>query len=206
MRRQLVDSRPAAELGTAHQGQIEALDRLQAIERLNLTLVRSAEFSGRAGVDELASQTINLLNAREARPSVFAEQIAFNMFPQSADTRLGADLSQFLGTISYPPTMQSLNVPVFHGFAAAVQLQFAADIDFIECQKLLAGLENVLVKQASAGPISDCNQSFSCVISHLEQAQDQPSSLQFWLIADPMRYGLANNYVNVVEFLLKSFL
>jgi len=182
------------------------LGRVQAVEQLGVTLLRSSEFRGKAGVDELAAQTISLLNAREVRPSVYPEQIAFNILPEAADERLGDDLRQFLGTISYTPSLQTLNVPIFHGFAAAVQLQFADEIDIEDCRKLLAGLDNVVIKQTSAGPISDCNQSFSCVISHLEQARDQPSSLQFWLIADPMRYGLANNYVNVVEFLLKSFL
>ncbi|TNF90744.1 MAG: hypothetical protein JSU67_08685 [Gammaproteobacteria bacterium] len=182
------------------------LNRLQPIEQLNLTLVRSAEFRGKPGVDELASQTINLLNAREAVASVFPEQIAFNFFPEAVDVRLQTDLNQFLGNISYSTMLQTLNVPVFHGFAAGVQLRFAAEVAFEACHKLLMSLENVDVKKASSGPISDCNQSFSCVLSHLEQAREQPSSLQFWMIADPMRYGLANNYVNVVDFLLKSFL
>lgn len=182
------------------------LDRMQELLEVDVTLVHSAEFRGKAGVDELASQTINLLNAREAKAKVFPEQIAFNFFPETADTHLGADLRRFLGNMSYSPRLQVLNVPAFHGFAAAVQLRFAAEVDPGECGQLLAGLENVVVKQASAGPISDCNQSFSCIVSHLGQARDQPSSLQFWVIADPMRYGLANNYVNVIDFLLKSFL
>ena len=182
------------------------LDRMQPLIQIDIMLVRSAEFRGKAGVDELASQTINLLNAREAKADVFPEQIAFNFFPETADTRMGADLRQFLGNISFSPRLQVLNVPVFHGFAAAVRMQFAADVDPELCKRLLPELENVMVKQSSAGPIIDCNQSFSCVVSHLEQAPDQPSSLQFWVIADPMRYGLANNYVNVIDFLLKSFL
>ena len=182
------------------------LGRVRPVEQLSVTLLRSSEFRGKAGVDELAAQTIGLLNAREVRPSVYPEQIAFNILPEAVDARLGNDLRQFLGTISYSPRLQTLNVPVFHGFAAAVQLHFTDEVDIQDCRKLLEGLENVVIKATSAGPISDCSQSFSCVISHLEQAQDQPSSLQFWLIADPMRYGLANNYVNVVEFLLKSFL
>ena len=183
-----------------------ALDGLQSIKQLGLTLLRSAEFHGKPGVDELASQTINLLNTREVISSVFPEQIAFNVLPEAVDSRIISDLDQFLGTISYSPMVQTLNVPIFHGFAAAVQLRFDSDIALIDCRKRLESLDNLLVKKGSASPISDCNQSFSCVISHLEQAPNQPSGLQFWMIADPMRYGLANNYVNVAEFLLKSFL
>ena len=182
------------------------LNRMQPIAQLNITLIRSAEFQGKPGVDELASQTINLLNAREVTPSVFPEQIAFNVLPEASDSRLSSDLARFLGTISYPPVLQTLNVPIFHGFAAAVQLRFVSEVALEECGKLLESMDNLVLKQGPASPISDCNQSFSGIVSQLEQAADQPAELRFWMIADPMRYGLANNFVNVTEFLLKSFL
>lgn len=196
---------PGAELSCLLPALLQ-LERMQAIVQLNITLMRSAEFYGKPGVDELASQTIDLLNARKARTNVFPQQIAFNIFPEAVDTRLNSDLSQFLGTISYSPMLQMLNVPIFHGFAAAVQLRFDTEVALDDCRKRLASLDNMTIKKGHASPVSDCNQSFSCVISQLGQAPDQASSLQFWMLADPMRYGLANNYVNLTEFLLKSFL
>ncbi len=196
---------PGAELSCLLPALLQ-LNRMQSIVQLNITLMRSAEFYGKPGVDELASQTIDLLSARKAHASVFPQQIAFNVFPEAVDTRLNSDLSQFLGTISYSPVLQTLNVPIFHGFAAAVQIRFDSGVALEDCRKLLAALDNLVIKKGAASPISDCNQSFSCVISQLGQVPNQASSLQFWMIADPMRYGLANNYVNLTEFLLKSFL
>jgi aspartate-semialdehyde dehydrogenase len=182
------------------------LDRVAPIEHINITLLRSAEFHGKAGVDELASQTINLLNTRAVEPVVYAQQIAFNLLPETTDSLIESDLRQFLGNNSYSVALQTANVPIFHGLAAAVQLRFASNISLEGCKSRLAGLANMAVKNGPVSPISDCNQSFSCVISQLEQAPNQPSCLQFWMITDPMRYGLANNYVNVTGFLLKSFL
>lgn len=182
------------------------LDRLYSIERINLTLLRSAEFFGKAGVDELASQTVNLLNSRTVEPEVFAQQIAFNLLPEIADTVVDADLRQIMGNSSYSGGLQSITVPVFHGFAAAVQISFNIDVKVEDFISHLQALDQVQVKNGPASLIADCNQSFSCIINQLEQAPNQASNLQFWMIADPMRYGLANNFVNVTEFLLKSFL
>ena len=182
------------------------LDKLAGVAQLNLTLLRSTEFYGKAGIDELASQTVNLLNGRSIEPSVFAQQIAFNLLPGMSDEAVEADLRHYLGTNSYPIALQTVNVPIFHGFAAAVQIRFTSDASLEDCKKSLSSLDKISIKKVDANPISDSNQSFGCVISQLEQAPDQPSSLQFWMIADPMRYGLANNYVNVTDFLLKSFL
>jgi aspartate-semialdehyde dehydrogenase len=182
------------------------LDRVAGITQLNLTLLRSAEFRGKSGIDELASQTLNLLNGRPVESSVFPQQMAFNLLPEPCDSTVEADLRHYLGTISYPMAMQTVNVPMFHGFVAAVQVQFEVDVSVEDCKNCLSALQKVTLKDSGASPITDCNESFSCVISHLEQATDRPSSLQFWMVTDPMRYGLANNYVNVTDFLLKSFL
>jgi aspartate-semialdehyde dehydrogenase len=182
------------------------LDRLASIAVLRITLLQSAEFRGKAGIDELASQTVNLLNARTIEARVYPQQIAFNLLPQATDTRVEADIRQIVGNSTCSLALQTVIVPVFHGFAAAVQIEFAEEAGLEACRRSLSRLENVILKNSESSPIVDCNQSFSCVLSQLEQTSDQPSNLQFWMIADPMRYGLANNYVNVLDFLLKSFL
>lgn len=183
-----------------------ALDGLATISALRVTLLRSAEFHGRAGIDELASQTVNLLNSRDIDTRVYSQQIAFNLIPEATDPALEADIRHHLGNSSYPLSLQTVNVPLFHGFAAAVQMEFASAASLDSCRECLGGVENLALRSSGSSPISDRDQSFGCAISLLEQAPDQPPNLRFWLVADPMRYGLANNYVNVVDFLLKSFL
>ena len=182
------------------------LNRMETVVQLNLTFMQSAGFYGKAGVDELASQTVNLLNSREVKADVFQQQIAFNLLTTAGDHRLGTDLQYFFGNSAFSSVQQTVNVPVFHGLAVAIQIKFDADIDFSACDRRLSAIPNVVVKKSPISIISDCNQSFNCTISHLQQVPNQPAMLQFWMMADPMRYGLANNYVNVLEFLLKSFL
>ena len=196
---------PCAELACLLPTLIE-LDRLASISALHITLLRSAEFYGKAGVDELASQTVNLLSGRPVEAQVFPQQIAFNLLPLSTDESIATDIRQYLGNSSCSTALQSVDVPLFHGFAAAVQIEFAEEADVEAFRRCLSRLDNVTLQNSGSSPITDCNQSFSCVLSQLNQASDQPSNLQFWMIADPMRYGLANNYVNVLDFLLKSFL
>ncbi len=180
-----------------------ALDRLAGISRLQLTLLRSAEFHGKAGVDELASQTVNLLNARAVEARVFPRQIAFSLIPETAPPGLATDLLHYLGNSSCSLSLQIVNVPLFHGFSAAVQLGFSADASLDSCRECLERLANITLEDSLS---SDEENSFDCTLGMVEQAPHQPPNLQFWLSADAMRYGLANNYVNVLDFLLKSFL
>jgi aspartate-semialdehyde dehydrogenase len=179
------------------------LDRLAGISRLQVTLLRSAEFHGKAGVDELASQTINLLNARGVESRIFPRQIAFSLIPEKTTPGLIADLGHYLGSSSCSLSVQSVNVPLFHGFAAAVQLGFSAEASLESCRECLGRLDKVSFNDLLS---SDEDDSFGCTLGLVEQAPHQPPNLQFWLAADAMKYGLANNYVNVLDFLLKSFL
>ncbi len=185
---------------------LRELDSFAGISQLNVTLMRSTEFRGKAGIDELASQTVNLLNSRPVEPRIYSQQIAFNLLPEPTSPQLESDLRQSLGNSSYALALQTVNVPLFHGFVAAVQIGFDSEIKQEDCEARLSALDNITIKNTDSSPISDCNQSFGCIISDLYQASDQPSNLQLWMLADPMRYGLANNYVNVADFLLKSFL
>ncbi len=187
-------------------GVLPELHRVFEINGINLVFIQSAESRGRAAIDELASQTVSLLNAREVASKVYPLQIAFNIIPATGLSNLNTDLPALLGKSDINCIHQVIEVPVFHGFAAAIQLEFASGVNLQGIGEVLNEIQGVSLTGADASPISDCNQSFSCVINRLDQAQNQTNSLQFWMIADPMRYGLANNYVNVTDILLKSFL
>ena len=187
-------------------GVLPVLHQRFPITHINTVLMRSAELRGKAGIDELASQTVALLNSKEANPQVYPLQIAFNVIPGASDQIFNRDIADVIGSETIKCVHQIVDVPVFHGLSAAVQLTFLSEVDLSACQSILEGIKNVQLKSTVSSPISDCNQSFGCVISRLEQAPNQPKTLQFWMIADPIRYGLANNYVNITDILLKSFL
>lgn len=187
-------------------GLLPSLQALAPIAKINTVFLRSAESKGKQGIDELAEQTVALLNGRDVTPAVYPLQIAFNMLPASAITQLNDDLPRLLGDKNIDCVHQVIEVPVFHGLSAAVQLTFQQPIDVKHCEKVLNGLDNVVLKSAQVSPITDCSQSFNCVISRLTKPEKQANTVQFWLVADPLRYGLASNYVNVVDILLKSFL
>jgi len=187
-------------------GVLPALHQKFPISHINSVFMRSAEAKDKAGVNELASQTIALLNSQEVKPELYPQQIAFNLLPVASSPEFNEDLARILGSSTIRSVHQMIDVPIFHGLSAAIQLSFDSEVTLNACNRIFQANQGVRLKSTQSSPISDCNQTFSCVINRLEQAQNQPHTLQFWMIADPIRYGLANNYVNATEILLKSFL
>ncbi len=52
------------------------------IDRINVCTYQAVSGTGKEAIDELAGQTARLLNGKDAEPSVYPRQIAFNVIPQ----------------------------------------------------------------------------------------------------------------------------
>ena len=182
------------------------LQRIEAIRQLQVTWLQSASHYGKPGIDELASQTINLLNTREIKPSVFSQQIAFNMITSAVEPVIAEEIASFLDLSVAQVSQNAIVAPVFYGLAASVTVSFDAMVDLDALTTALKQVDGVIVNNGESSLVSDCNQSFSCTISQMHTAPDDSLTLSFWLMADPDRYGLARNYVSLSDFLQNSFL
>ena len=61
---------------------LKPLHDTYGIKRVNVATYQSVSGSGRSGIEELALQTSNLLNAKEIKKNIYPAQIAFNCIPQ----------------------------------------------------------------------------------------------------------------------------
>jgi aspartate-semialdehyde dehydrogenase len=185
---------------------LKAIDTINPVTKLHITAIRSAEMQGKAAIDELAGQTVELLSGRDATVVVYPEQIAFNLIPSSPQVSVGKEIHHFFPNLTTKPTFQTIDVAAFHGIAISVGFECSGEIFPLEIKKQFEILSGVEISDQIVSPITHCNQSFSCVISQFEQAEASASTGSFWLVSDPLRYGLARNYINVTGFLLNSFL
>lgn len=196
---------PAAETSCVLDALL-TIQRVESIRHIQITWLQSASHYGKPGIDELASQTINLLNTREIKPAVFPQQIAFNMITLPVNHSIADEISGFLGLSAAEVSQNVIVAPVFYGLAAAITVSFDSAIDVDAMSAVLDQLDGISVNHGESSLVSDCNQSFNCTISQMQTPADDCLSLSFWLMADPDRYGLARNYVSLSEFLQNSFL
>ncbi len=64
---------------------LKPLHDVATITRINVATYQAVSGTGRAGINELAHQTAQLLNARPVEPELYPKQIAFNLFPHIGD-------------------------------------------------------------------------------------------------------------------------
>jgi aspartate-semialdehyde dehydrogenase len=166
------------------------------------------------GVDELETQTTNLLSFRPTQQTVFDVQVAFNLLssygesskPRLEDTRaaIARDVAQFLSGRAPVPAIQLVQAPVFYGYAFAAYAEFASPPPSGQLESVLA---NLGVKIAAAGDPAPTNVSVAGE-SEIQLAEIKPDpnvagGVWLWGVADNLRLA-ATNAVRIAEELVAS--
>jgi aspartate-semialdehyde dehydrogenase len=162
------------------------------------------------GIEELETQTTNLLSFRPIEHAVFGAQVAFNLFsgqheggrPHLGDVRdtIARDVAALLDGHAPLPAIQLVQAPVFYGYA------FAAYAEFDGAQapeQLEAAFANLGVKIGEPGGPTSVSVAGESEI-HLARMQHDPNvagGIWLWGAADNLRLA-ATNAVRIAEELL----
>lgn len=189
---------------------IKPLLEAVGITRINITTLEPVSVAGKAGVDELAAQTVALLNMKEAASRVFPQQIAFNVVPQigslegngytDGEMKLVWETQKVLGRsdISLNPT--AVLVPVFFGCSMAVHLECHTHLSATEAQAMLATAPGVsLVDSGTPTPVGNATKDEAVYVGRLREDISQPNGLDLWITMDNVRKGAALNAVQIAE-------
>lgn len=181
-------------------------------QRLVLLFFPPVSERDQAGIEELESQTTNLLSFRPIENPVFGAQVAFNLLsehgertkPGLADARstIAGDVARYLTGRAPIPAIQLVQAPVFYGYAFAAYAEFSS----IESpEQLEAALSNLGAKVAAPGDEAPTNVSVAGESEiHLARVAPDPSvsrGVWLWGAADNLRLA-ATNAVRIAEELL----
>jgi len=171
-----------------------------ALQRLTITIFRAVSESGRAGIEELESQTSHLLSFQPVGNAVFATQAAFTLLPRFApeskhdlrveETEIRAEVSAALADAAEDAkiSLALVHAPVFYGmtFSACADLGAGADM-----AKLGAALKEAgwnIAGETEAGPsnVSVAGES-QLHVSEPRADFSRAGAWWFWGAADNLR-------------------
>jgi aspartate-semialdehyde dehydrogenase len=167
-----------------------------------------------AGVEELESQTTNLLSFREISHSVFDVQVAFNLLsrygagsrPRLEDVRRGIarHVAHFLAGRAAIPAIQLVQAPVFYGYAFAVYAEFASPKPPEHLEAAFADLGVCVAAPDATAPtnVSVAGES-EIQLARIEPDPIVATGAWLWGVADNLRLGAANAVRIAEEILAK---
>ena len=197
---------------------LAALKPVLQPRQLQVTAMLSISTLGRSGVQELARQTAELLNARPLEPKAVDRQIAFNLLAQVGEVddqghaqlekRLAAEIQQLLSLPELPVAATCALVPVFFGDSLALGVYADSDIDISAAQQLLEVAPGIELVEPGDYPtaVGDAVGQDQVYVGRVRCGVSDPRQLNLWIASDNVRKGAALNAVQIAELLIKHYL
>ncbi|MGG2400016.1 aspartate-semialdehyde dehydrogenase [Pseudomonas sp. SH1-B] len=197
---------------------LAALKPLLQPSQVQVSAMLAISTLGRSGVQELARQTAELLNARPLETRTVDRQVAFNMLAQvgavdeqghaELEKRLAAELQQLSGLPGLAVGATCALAPVFFGDSLALAIHGQTDVDVAAAQRLLEEAEGIELIEAGDYPtaVGDAVGQDLVYIGRIRRGVSDPRQLNLWIASDNVRKGAALNAVQIAELLIKHYL
>ncbi|EST58315.1 aspartate-semialdehyde dehydrogenase [Proteus cibi] len=193
---------------------INPLTESAGLTRLSVTNLMSVSRFGKQAVDELAGQSARLLNGIPPELGRFNKQLAFNILPLMVDDegsiqeerRMVDQIRKILQDEGLPISVTTLQAPVFYGNAQSVQLETSRPMGSDEARETLQENEDLNISDENDFPtqVTDASGNVSLNLGCFRNDYGMPEALQFWSVADNVRFGGALMAVEVAEQLMQE--
>jgi aspartate-semialdehyde dehydrogenase len=186
---------------------VERLQQAAPVRTAATTVLLPASEFGRAAMDELHQQTVNLLSFQSLPRAIYDAQAAYNLLSglgesakaslTAVDTRIRRHFASLAGNRWPALAVQTIAAPVFHGhaFSLAVELERAVEMSALE--ETLSGdhLDLVLEDTDSPSNLAATGQNDVLVRLRIEPGVRNPAEsgrLWIWAASDNLRLYAQN--------------
>ena len=191
------------------------------IERINVATYQSVSGSGNKGVEELRTQTKNLLEGEPIESKAYPRQIAFNILPHidsfqdngytREEMKLVWETRKIMGDEEILINPTAARVPVFFSHSEAVHIETRDKLSVEKARELLSnapGVE-VLDERADGGyptAVTEGEGRDAVYVGRIREDISHPRGLDLWVVSDNVRKGAALNSVQIAETMIKEYL
>ncbi len=179
-----------------------------AIRQAVVQVFAPASELGKAGVEELQEQTINLLSFKGLPKKVFDAQLSFNMLArygeeasarlEEAELRIEKHLVTLLaapgeGEGAPMPSLRLVQAPVFHGYTFSAWVEFEANPGVEAIENGLAS-EWISVHGPETEPPTNVGQAgqSGIAVGAVSEDRNNADACWFWFVADNFRLAAEN--------------
>jgi aspartate-semialdehyde dehydrogenase len=169
------------------------------------TVMEPASEYGRAAMDELHQQTVNLLSFQALPREQYDAQISFNLLPElgeAAKVKLGATEQRIrhhyarLSAGQLPPlALQMVQAPVFHGYVLSMLVELGKEATVDEVEAALAG-DHIDVVSGESDPPSNLSaagqEDIMVRVRKDSDERERGTRFWIWLASDNLKLAALN--------------
>ena len=191
------------------------------ITRINVATYQAVAGTGKSAIDELAKQSISLMNGTEAESNVYPKQIAFNALPHidtfqengytREEMKMVWETQKIFEDEDIKVNPTCVRVPVFYSHSEALHIETKKKISAQAARALLEKAEGVEVldtREDGGYPtaVTESVGNDPVYVGRIREDISCEKGLNLWIVADNVRKGAALNSVQIAELLVADYL
>ena len=195
---------------------LKPINDISPIRRVHVATYQAASGAGASGMEELATQTAQLVRGEEPTVNKFVDRLAYNLIPHidvftdNGYTREEMKMHFETKKIMHAPALEvsatCVRVPVMRAHSEAIWVETERPVSVAEAREAFAAAEGiVLVDRAEAlgYPMpKDAADTDPVYVGRVRTDLANPNGLSFWAVADQIRKGAALNAVQIAEYIM----
>lgn len=187
------------------------------LSRITVTNMVSVSSQGKVAVDALAGQSAKLLNGIPVdEDDFFGRQLAFNMLPVLPDSEGSVReercvVDQVRKIMQDDGLMVSVSIvrsPVFYGLAQMVSFEALRPLAAEEARDAFVRVDDIVMSEPNEFPtqVGDASGNPQLSVGCVRNDYGMPEQIQFWSVADNVRFGGALMSVKIAEKLVQEYM
>jgi len=191
---------------------LNALEPLSKIKKAAVCVLQPVSAFAERGVEELASQSIDMLSSSALECKVFKSQIAFNLLSQTEEVdesgfshtekQIKREVEQVLDKKQLPLTLSLVQAPVFHSYSLMVNVELDPQTELSALEDLFSKSPHFKFLQPSLStPVSAVTAAGQdkIYLGQIKQDRALPGNFWLWLAGDNLTRGSALNAYEVID-------
>ncbi len=192
------------------------LHQIRPIQRIVAATYQSASGAGARAMQEVLTQTQDILDGKAPKPEIFPYPLAFNLFPHNTpinaagyceeEMKMVNETRKIFGVPNLRVSAICVRVPVLRAHSEALNLEFTEPFPVAEARNILAkapGVKLVEDWEANYFPMPiDASGQDPVLVGRIRTDLSHVNGLELWLCGDQIRKGAALNAVQIAELLI----
>jgi aspartate-semialdehyde dehydrogenase len=196
---------------------LKPIHSLSPIKRIHVATYQAASGAGAAAMEELKTQTEEVLKGSPVTVNKFKYQLAFNLIPQ-IDVFLDNDYTKEemkmhnetrkIMHADMTVSATTVRVPVYRAHSEAVWVETEKPLDIAAVREAMEHTEGLVVQDDPSNSIYPMPLFVAgkdpVYVGRIRKDLTSPNGITFWCVGDQIKKGAALNAVQIAEYMIKN--